>query len=210
MPRAFNCDADLKKHVLDRIIEKFDAAEILDDQGRICCTFSDWVTPDADGYDRTFPEQRCESELGIPIVVIYIIENTFRELVYARSLVAAKEWVLECISAIPLGADLTGIWSSLADWLSKNATHCDDSTWNRIKPSASESWARTEENNLYKILEKYPENPTRDGWLDLVEAFAFAKMSVEDTLDAAVTAGVSYEAQGTQILKLLRDANDEG
>jgi hypothetical protein len=54
-----------------------------------------------------------ETELGIPRVLAHLEDGIFESLPNGR----AKDWPVEFLTAIPVGADLSRVWSRFAVWL---------------------------------------------------------------------------------------------
>jgi len=54
-----------------------------------------------------------ETELGVPLILAWLEDKIFESLDNGR----AKEWPLQFLQAIPVGADLFNVWPQFAVWL---------------------------------------------------------------------------------------------
>jgi hypothetical protein len=111
--RAYNNDATLKARVLAGLAAHRAADEIRqgiywrdNDNERGGCAIG-CVLHDLDPSLRPDDHYRFERQLGVPIQIAYMIDHIFES---QPSPEAAAAWSLRVMDAIPVGADLTGVW----------------------------------------------------------------------------------------------------
>jgi len=112
---AYLGDPDLKARVLAGLEAHRAADEIVQgvywENGRGCavgCVLHD-LNPRRPASDHT----RFEDELGIPEQLAWLIDGIFEALPAEH----AKDWPLRVMAAIPVGADLSGVWDRFASWM---------------------------------------------------------------------------------------------
>jgi hypothetical protein len=108
-----------KESVLARLEEHRAADEIVQGlywaskgSGRGCAVGC--LTHNPTGGHRAFPKL-----WGIPVQLAYLIDNLFEAL----PLEEAKAWPQRIMSAIPVGADLSGVWDRWALWMLVDPQH---------------------------------------------------------------------------------------
>ena len=64
-------------------------------------------------HDKADPYGAAERQIGVPLVLARLLEDCFKSMSAARYAI----WPGQFLQAIPVGADLSGVWSRLAHWL---------------------------------------------------------------------------------------------
>lgn len=109
---AYHNDPALKTATLDELYAHQEADRIVqgvywDGKERRGCAVG-CLTHDPDGGHDLYPER-----WGIPTPLAYLEDEIFEALPAGE----AKGWPLRFMSAIPVGADLSGVWPRFAIWL---------------------------------------------------------------------------------------------
>ena len=112
--QAFHNDPAIKAKYLERVAAHRHLDQLVQgtgwESGRGCavgCTL--------DTYDHA----RYPIELGIPIQLAHLEDQLFE----MQPSVDAQEWPTRFLTAIPVGADLTGVWPQWAVWMLEDPTH---------------------------------------------------------------------------------------
>lgn len=117
--RAFHNDAALKEATLAELREHRRLDQIVQgfywEDSKGCAVGC--MTHDPDGGHRLYPEK-----WGIPVELAYLEDRLFECLTVND----AKEWPLRFIGSIPVGADLTLVWSQWCVWMLRHLCRCED------------------------------------------------------------------------------------
>lgn len=111
---AYHGDAALKERTLDQLRQHRAADEIVQrvywekTNGSFHGCAVGCLTHDPEGGHEQFPDL-----WGIPEVLAHLIDSIFERL----PTMAAKDWPLRVMDAIPVGADLTLVWPRFARWV---------------------------------------------------------------------------------------------
>ena len=112
--QAFHNDPAIKAKYLERVAAHRHLDQLVQGTGwesdRGCavgCTL--------DAYDHA----RYPIELGIPIQLAYLEDQLFE----LQPFVDAQAWPSRFLTAIPVGADLTGVWPQWAVWMLEDSAH---------------------------------------------------------------------------------------
>jgi len=141
-----------------------------------------------------------ETELGIPRILARLEDGIFESLPNGR----AKDWPVEFLTAIPVGADLSRVWSRFAVWL------LGDPVDGVIR------FAKTDQtrNAILAIVAAYSleQSPSAREWRELASAARHAAAAAYDAAyDAAAAAYAAARQQARikqadKLLELLRAA----
>ena len=112
--QAFHNDPAIKAKYLERVAAHRHLDQLVQgtgwESGRGCavgCTL--------DAYDH----KRYPIELGIPIQLAYLEDQLFE----LQPSIDALEWPSRFLTAIPVGADLTGVWPQWVVWMLEDSAH---------------------------------------------------------------------------------------
>ena len=113
---SYHGSAGLKAHTLEQLAEHRRLDEIVQGQywtGHKGCAVG-CLTHDPTGGHAKFPEL-----WGVPVELAYLIDQLFELLPSAE----AVRWPERAMSAVPVGADLGGVWARWGLWMLVDETH---------------------------------------------------------------------------------------
>lgn len=117
--QAFYNDPWIKAEILSRLKQHRAADEIVQGlywYGNKGCAVGCTVHKSPSLEDINAPYSAYEAQLGIPATLAHLEESIFEKLSNEDS----KDFPIEFIEAIPVGADISNVWKSLVAWILSN------------------------------------------------------------------------------------------
>lgn len=174
---AYHGDKAIRKKYLDRVKAHYKADEIIHgtywQDGKGCAVGCTVHSNSHEAY---------ETELGIPRLLARLEDGIFESLQNGR----AKEWPVQFLSAIKVGADLSDIWPQFAVWL------LIDGTWGVLQFAKTDK-QRESINAVAKFyMEGKYAKPGHYDEIKKIRAYAAAASAAADA--AAAYAAYAYRA----------------